>query len=167
MYAYICYPSHIGLLAASYCEGNNFATPEIARGEACRVAHVLAQQIIDSVASRYPDSKDGQRPGPTFIAGKGNDQAIIDLSVAWAAHYSSRKVAAAPIELIKLAHTLDYQSCETTNYQNCYAAIYIRQIIYTQTRKLKGYLEADDNWADQNPPESVRDFFVSIDESEQ
>ena len=162
MSAYICYPSHIGLLAASYCEGNKFATPEIKRGEACRVAHVLAQQNIESVAHRYPDSKDGTRHGPVFIAGEGNDQAIIDLSVAWAAHYSSRKVAASPIEIIKLAHALDYQSCETDDYERTYAAKYIQQIIYAQTRKLKGYEEAAWEWADQNPPKNIIDTILTL-----
>jgi hypothetical protein len=164
MSAYICYPSHIGLLAASYCEGSKFATPEHKRREACRVAHVLAQQNIESVIARYPDSKDGQRHGPTFIAGEGNDNAIIDFAVLWAQHYASKKVAASPIELIRLAHTLDCQSCETENYALMNAAKYIQQIIYAQTRKLKGYEEADDNWADQNPPESVQRYLDQLKE---
>ena len=162
MSCYICFPSHIGLLAASYCEDKIFATPEIKRGEACRVAHVLAQQNIDSVIDRYQSSEDGRRPGPCFVEGKGNDQAIIDLSVEWASHYSGRKVAASPIEIIRLAHNLDYQSCETDDYEVTYAAKYIQQIIYAQTRKLKGYQEAANEWADQNPPPAIRNLVAKL-----
>ena len=167
MSAYICYPSHIGLLAASYCDVDKFATPEIKRQEACRVAHVLAQQNIDSVIARYPDSEDGLRPGPCFVNGKGNDEAIIALSVEWAAHYSGRKVAASPIEIIKLAHNLDYQSCETEGYELTNAAKYIQQIIYAQTRKLKGYQEAAWEWADQNPPKAIITFLENLQGVEQ
>lgn len=167
MSAYICYPSHIGLLAASYYDGDKFVKPEVKRGEVARIAHVLAQQNIDSVIARYPDSKDGQRPGPCFVEGAGNDQAIIDLSVLWAMHYASKKVAASPIEIIKLAQCLDYQSCETEDYASCNAAKLIQQIIYAQTRKLKGYEEAHWDHADTCPPESIRNFIETLQEEAQ
>lgn len=167
MSAYICYPSHIGLLAASYHDGDKFATPEIKSREVGRVASVLARQNIDSVIYRYPKSKDGERPGPTFIPGDGNDEAIIEFAILWAQHYCQKKVAAAPIELIKLAHTLDYQSCETPNYEQTNAFKYIQQIIYSQTRKLKGYEAAASEWSDTTNVPTIARFFEQLQENQQ
>lgn len=167
MSAYICYPSHIGLLAAAYDEGNKFVIPEQRREKARKIAEILAQQNIDSVIARYPTSEDGRRPGPCFVNGKGNDQAIIDLSVLWADHYASKKIAALPIEIIKLAHCLDYQSCETKNYELTDAAKLIQQIIYAQTRKLAGYEQASGEWSDQAAPKSIITFLEDLQGVEQ
>lgn len=167
MSCYINYPSHIGILAASYCEGIQFANDEARRREAGRVAHILAQQNIASVSHHYPTAKEGQKPGPNFVEGKGNDEAIISLSVAWAQHYASHKVAAAPIELIKLAQCFDSNSCNAPHYELTNAAKYIQQIVFNQTRKLKGYQEAAYDWADIDPPKHIIESIQRLQEVKQ
>ena len=76
MSAFICQPEHFGVLAALAIhpddQGRITALPEwIVPNNpvltAQRVARELAAENIRSVASRYPNDKDGDRPGPTGL----------------------------------------------------------------------------------------------------
>ena len=67
MSAFIVNPEHIGILAA-YAATNDCAVYEWRKNTniltAQNVAKGLALENIRSVAHRYPNVKDGQRPGP-------------------------------------------------------------------------------------------------------
>ena len=67
MSAYIVNPEHIGILAA-YAAVNDCAIYEWRMSSdihtAQNVAKGLALENIRSVAHRYPNAGDGQRPGP-------------------------------------------------------------------------------------------------------
>jgi hypothetical protein len=155
MSAYICNPSHIAFVACWATAFDQFATPAKRVENATKAAKVLAEENIRSVSHRYPDQKDGERCGPRLT-----DQQIVDLSVLWAENYAShRNRINEPVQAIKLAHCLDYQSCEHPDYETSEAAKLIRQAIYTASTGLVGYKSASRDWSDQNPSAAIVAYF--------
>lgn len=154
MSAYICNPSHIAYVAVWATGFDSFSTPASRVEKARKAAEVLARENIRSVAYRYPNDKDGERPGPCLT-----DKQIVDLSVLWADHYAKhRHLVNEPVQAIKLCHTLDYQSCECPDYQQSAAARVIRQAQYTASSRLVGYDQARTEWSDQNPSGAIRAY---------
>jgi len=76
MSSFICAPEHIGALGAIY--------NKMFGDDAALTAVLLAKQNIRGVADRYPEDKDGERPG----AGRLKDAEIILQASQWARHYA-------------------------------------------------------------------------------
>ena len=115
MSAFICQPEHFGILAALTVlpdHKGRTALPEwVVPGDpvltAQRVARELAAQNIRSVAARYPNDKDGDRPGPTGLT----DAQILEAAALWAGHYAANGDAAEVNQAtrLKLCDCLAYQ----------------------------------------------------------
>ena len=159
MSASICLPEHFGILAALTVlpdhQGNTTAIPEwVVPGEpvltAQRVARELAAQNIRSVAARYPDDKDGDRPGPDGLT----DAQILEAAALWAGHYVANGDAAEVNQAtrIKLCDYLAYQSNETDDYEQTLAFKQLKQIRGTTLRSVPGYNLAPWGWNDNTAP---------------
>lgn len=153
MSAYICNPEHFGLLAAYYAtkehKGSEFAE---------RAAHVLALENIRSVSTRYPEDKDGQRPGPCMY-----DDEICLAARVWAKCYFNRiPRSVKPVDILGMCACLDYQSCETGDWTTTKAFGLLRQIERCASRHLPGYDDAPWNWSDENQPDMVKMFYNDI-----
>ena len=149
MSAYICSPSHIGVLAA-YAAVNDCAIYEWRMSNniltAQNVAKGLALENIRSVAHRYPNDEDGQRPGPGL-----KDADIIEACQIYAGHFAKRmggvivmaEDVLEPVQVLKLVSSLDYQSCETDDWEMTLAAQQLRWISGEAISRLPGYEDAD------------------------
>ena len=149
MSAYICNPEHIGILAA-YAAVNDCAIYEWRMSDniltAQNVAKGLALENIRSVAHRYPNDEDGQRPGPNL-----KDADIVEACQIYAGHFAKRlggvivmaEDVLEPIQVIKLVRSLDYQSCETDDWEMTLAAQQLRWISGEAISRLDGYEDAD------------------------
>ena len=151
MSAHIVNPEHIGILAA-YAAVNNCAVYEWRTRDniltAQNVAKGLALENIRSVAHRYPDDKDGQRPGPNL-----KDADIVEACQIYAGHFAKRlggvivmaEDVLEPVQVLKLVRSLDYQSCETDDWETTLAAQQLRWISDEAINRLDGY--ADAGWS--------------------
>ena len=149
MSAYICSPSHIGVLGA-YAAVNNCAVYEWRMNDniltAQNVAKGLALENIRSVAHRYPNDEDGHRPGPGL-----KDADIIEACQIYAGHFAKRmggvivmaEDVLEPVQVLKLVRSLDYQSCETEDWEMTLAAQQLRWISGEAISRLPGYEDAD------------------------
>ena len=149
MSAYICNPEHIGILAA-YAAVNDCAIYRWRMSDsiltAQNVAKGLALENIRSVAHRYPDDKDGERPGPCL-----KDADIIEACQIYAGHFAKRlggvivmaEDVLKPVQVLKLVSSLDYQSCETDDWEMTLAAQQLRWIMSDAISHLDGYEDAD------------------------
>ena len=149
MSAFIVNPSHIGILAA-YAATNDCAIYEWRMSDniltAQNVAKGLALENIRSVAHRYPNVKDGQRPGPGL-----KDADIVEACQIYAGHFAKRlggvvvmaEDVLEPIQVIKLVRSLDYQSCETDDWEMTLAAHQLRWISGEAISCLPGYWDAE------------------------
>lgn len=98
--------------------------------EAKRCASVLFAQNVRSVNYRYNDSE----PAHGFI-------------------YRTEHARITPVQIIKACHCLEYQSCETPDWQDTEAHAIIKAIIAAAVRQLDGYDEAD--WSLDKPSKSI------------
>ncbi len=149
MSAYIVNPEHIGVLAA-YAAVNDCAIYEWRKSTniltAQNVAKGLALENIRSVAHRYPSLGDGQRPGPCL-----KDADIVEACQIYAGHFAKRMGGAIvmaedvlePVQVLKLVRSLDYQSCETDDWEMTLAAQQLRWIMSDAISHLDGYEDAD------------------------
>lgn len=117
MSAFIVSDEHIASLV-SFAVANNTITSDLAQISAT----VLLDANITSVNVRY----------------KENTTATID-------YWSTPKKFLTPVQAIKAAKCLDYQSCEFDGYESSTAKKLINQIINSALYKLDGYNEAE--WA--------------------
>lgn len=159
MSAYICNPEHFGILAAyasiTGCGINEWRpsrTNTLAAkiGTAQCIAKGLARENIRSVAHRYPGDKDGSRPGPGLM-----DADIEEAAALYAAHFiehSNYIHSLSPIQIIKLARSLDYQSCESNDWRDTLAWRQLDWISGEAINQLPGYEDA--RWSyDRELPE--------------
>lgn len=150
MSAYVCQPEHIGLLAA-YAASDSC-------GAAKQIAKLLAEENIRSVATRYPDDLDGQRPGPCL-----RDSDIVEAACLWAKHYVlNRKSIPSPLTIIKLCNCLEYQSSETDDWAMTDACAQLESITSKALRALPGYDSAPWEWVEEKTPAALEAFYESL-----
>jgi hypothetical protein len=144
MSAFICDPSHIGLLAAYATDFNcvlgRWKSPERIE-TAQRIALELTDENIRSVMFRYPDDKDGERPGRGL-----KDAEIVELAQHYAAHFITHPIDTPSVQILKMAMCLEYQSCETGDW---YHSLAFRQLALIKDRaigELPGYDRAPWEW---------------------
>jgi len=147
MSAYVCSPEHIAALAAfaSRPSSSHVIMPwkrERARDTVRNVARKLAEANIRSVAERYPNDKDGNRPGPCMT-----DEEICKASERYAEKYLVYPPNLSALDIIAMSSCFEYQACDAENYPTSDAALQVRWIIDAAIRSLNGYDKA------------VRDFY--------
>lgn len=154
MSAYVVNPEHIGILAA-YAAVNDCAIYGWNMSDniltAQKVAKGLALENIRSVAHRYPDDKDGQRPGSCL-----KDADIVEACQIYADHFAKRmggvivmaEDVPEDVQILMLVQSLRYQSCETDDWVTTLAARQLGWITDYVIRRLPGYQDAD--WSYDN-----------------
>lgn len=159
MSAFICQPEHFGILAACAVfpdhQGRTAALPEwVVPGDpvltAQHVARELAAENIRSVAARYPEDRDGERPGPCGLT----DAQILEAAALWAGHYVVGGDAAEVSQAtrLKLCDCLAYQSNETDGWKTSKAFEQLRRIRGTTVDTVPGYGQAPWGWDDHTAP---------------
>jgi hypothetical protein len=162
MSAYICSPETFAILAAyavksstGYGQSDNVALYEWrADGlteTAQEVSKRLARENIRSVSARYPNDKDGQRPGPALL-----DSAIEEAAAAWAGHYLTAGFKISAVEVLTLCRGYTYQACETEDWITSLAAVQISWIEGKAIRSLPGSDDAPREWHDKAEPYGVK-----------
>lgn len=144
MSAYICNPEHFGILAA-YAATNECIIREWEQNRgpgstiknAQVVASGLALENIRSVAHRYPNDKDGERPGPCLL-----DADIVEAAAIYAGYFVKHPQFITPVQILRLIDCLDYQSCETDDWPQTLAYRQIDWLRSSAIRKLQGYDDA-------------------------
>ena len=160
MSAFICSPEHIAALAAfaASCDsviyewqGDNAIT------SAQHIARGLLQENIRSVNARYPHDNGivESLPGSGYTLDQLND--MVDEQ---AERYFFTAPPLSLIAYLKMAACLNYQSCETDNWETTLAHRQLQWIISAVHRKLDGYDSAPweyrDDKADCYKAESER-----------
>lgn len=167
MSAYVCSPETFGLLAA-YAVGPGSESAAITAwqvgnpiDDVKRVAEGLAKENIRSVATRYPDDQDGQRPGPGLY-----DAEIVELARLWAeAYYFRFPKVIKPVDILILCQGYSYQTCETKDWRDTLAFRQIEWIRGKAVRALPGAAAAPWEWSDEAPPPAVASFLDSLQEA--
>jgi hypothetical protein len=163
MSAFICNPEHIGLLAA-YAVSNQdshviyaWRTHQGWDEDAANVARNLMQANITAVATRYPNDKDGNRPGPQFY-----DNELVRLAEMWGRHYVRNRPAVEPVAILKMCQCFDYQASEANDYKATDAALQIEWLRSKATRLLFGYDDAPWEWEDGNVPNGIQSLMNAL-----
>lgn len=140
MSAYICWPEHFGILATCAVE-YSCVIPEwrysVEYSDAEYVARGLASENIRSVIHRYPNDRDGHRPGPQLL-----DVDIVKAAGISALHFLFNPKQISPVQVIKLVNCLEYQSCETPDWTQTLAYKQLQWIRSHAISRLPGYEEA-------------------------
>lgn len=148
MSAYICDPSHFGILAAyavkERCVIREFEVMGDPVLVAQTVARNLAKENIRSVAYRYPRDTDGNRPGPCL-----KDAEIEEAAAIYAAYFLANPHHLPAVQILKLVNCLDYQSCETEDWKQTVAFKQLEWITHDAIRNLPGYEDA--MWSFERP----------------
>jgi hypothetical protein len=159
MSAYISNPETFGILAV-YATLNNCVINEWHLTTKIRtaqnVAKGLARENIRSVAHRYPNDKDGERPGPCLL-----DAEIEEAAALYAAHFIAypRIVRAIkPVQVLVLCQGVDYQSCETDDWKDTLAWRQLDWIKGAAIRDLPGY-DAD-HWSYHEPVPEIEALYA-------
>jgi hypothetical protein len=151
MSAYICNPEHFGILAA-YAVQNRCVISEWRHAltadlqEAQRVARELARENIRSVATRYPNHQDGDRPGPGL-----KDAELEEAAALYAGYFIQHPQRLKPVQVIRLCEGLDYQSCETDDWKETLAYHQVEWIKSTAIHQLPGYDHAQWEFTQPGP----------------
>ena len=157
MSSYIVSPEHVGALAAfamrqkyplvvlSYHDSNQYNTAK-------NIAKGLMEANIASVAYRYPNDKDGGRPGLTGYT----DEQYVSEAVSAANTYMRTFPALRAVDIIAMARCLNYQSCEVDDWDSTPAYKQIRDIVEAAINTLPDYEGAtrdfyDDQFHKQEP----------------
>ena len=134
MSAYICNPEHIGVLAA-YAMRGSITKERIF--EVQELAKLLMSENIRSVAYRYPNDEDGCRGYEGM-----KDKLLIRAAVDDAARFLQNGTWLPALHIIKLCDALEYQSCETPDYEHSFAYRQLMKIKSIAICNLPGYDEA-------------------------
>lgn len=118
MSAYLCDVAHIGGLARWAHEN----APESYTDPAA-LARLLATENLRSVAYRYPDDAEGDRPGQPCKS----DADYIRLCEA-AARFIGAARGVKPYEVVKAIECYQYQSCEHPDWDGSHARAVVEQI---------------------------------------
>lgn len=144
MSAYIVHPAHVAALAAFAVEsyhGHDAVIFEYKDANpllsARRVAEELMRENIRSVATRYPNDTDGDRPGPG-----GLDAELISEAGALAERYHFERQPLSLVDVLKMCDGLEYQSCETDDYRETLAFRQLDRIRSAAINRLPGYEDA-------------------------
>ena len=162
MSAYICNPEHFGVLAAYAVQQDCIIYPWIlVKGQqhnqarlanAQNVARLLARENIRSVAHRYPEDKDGSRPGPCL-----KDTEIEEAAAIYAAHFLANPQRLTPVQVLSLCAGYGYQASECDDWRTTDAELQIEWIQNAAIRELPGYDNAE--WSFDKPIPAIEALY--------
>jgi hypothetical protein len=118
MSCFVCPPEHIGALGAIY--------QRMFGDDAALTAALLAQKNIRAAADRYPEDKDGERPGRL---GRKDAEVLLQ-SIKWAQHYS--KFGLPPFgkeDVANMVACYRYQAVEARDWRDSEAEAITRRIV--------------------------------------
>lgn len=159
MSAYICFPEHFAALAAfankthgthpgsgHKCLVHDWIDPQNDNIKTVRnVARKLAEENIRSVAARYPNDKDGSRPGPSGMTDEEICQSAEDIAEVY--QWNPPKLS--NVDLFSMLGSYEYQSCETDDWRDTLAYRQICWIRNELIRQLPGYDDATRDYYDE------------------
>lgn len=102
--------------------------------DALHIAAELARANIASVAARYPDDQDGERPGAL-----GTDAEIVVEAVRIADAMLVRPPELSPVQMLKLLDCFDYQACEVDDYERSDARRQVQAVRRNVIASMPGY----------------------------
>lgn len=146
MSAFVCGPDHFKALAIFAASRGNYGLnvePRYVKGcermqgytgnaLAEAYANLLFAENIRSVMARYPDTqKSGDLPGPCDMPE--------EITITNRDMCNPRLMRLQPVWLLKMCDCLEYQSCETDDWQTTPACDLLRAIRKAAIRALPGY----------------------------
>ena len=151
MSAYLCDAQHVGRLAEWAARTNTLTFSGYS--EAAEIAEVLARANLKSIAARYPDAPNASTWVRVYegMQPDESDEAYVAECKEVAEGYGRPEIR--PIDIIKSAQCLEYQSCEFEGYFSSEAHSIITRIIGAAISKIHGYSEA--HWG---APKTQRDY---------
>ena len=156
MSAYIVQPEHAAVLAVfavrkTKQEFDNAVIRELKQADDLTTAQAVARELIKeniaSVAYRYPDDKDGERPGPTGL----KDAEILEATALWVGHYLKDGKNLPLAHVFKLCDGLEYQSCEHPEWEASLAKEQLDAIRNLAWTRLPGYEAGPWSYEDRCP----------------
>ena len=173
MSAYLCDPHHIGALASYVAHNRGWPhhcdyRPYVARlvaeeipdadgmGDsspdlASNAAVILARSNLKSVATRYPNDGDGERPGQP--AGSDLDYILL---CSQAARRFLGDAERNPVQVLKAVACLDYQSCEYEGGRDSTARKILNLVEDAAVSALPGYEDAEWGWPEPKASQARR-----------
>lgn len=139
MSSYLVNPEHIGALAAFAVQHDAVSRPlhgSCGFDSARYVARLLAEENVRSVHCRYPARKDEQH------------EAFYLSAEDWAEHYYFNPPNVSPLGIISMCRCLDYQSCDTSDWDDTPACKQLTIIQDAAITALPGYKEASKTYRD-------------------
>ena len=127
MSAFICSRNHIEALALYWGLGNGYVFKT--QQEIQETADIFFNENVRSVRHRYPDYDTDDLPGP------------VDLAVPMINQMPQLTVRD-PVQILKLAQCLDYQSCETEDWRESKAYELLNTVKSHAISHLPGYNKA-------------------------
>jgi len=117
MSSFICAPEHIGALGAIY--------NKMFGDDAALTAVLLAKQNIRAVVDRYPEDKDGDRPG----SGGLKDAEIILEACQWARHYANVGLPFSREDIANMVSCYSYQASDADDWGDSEAEAITHRIV--------------------------------------
>ena len=157
MSAYICNPKHFAVLGhfsaqrrfggshnvCKYWMARELKDPEVRDltdlEYANLIANILYQENIRSVLHRYPNCDLESAPGP-----------IDKPEVIHVNDWSRTELGRKPVEILMACDGLEYQSCETEDWEETIAYQILNAIRSSAIQQLPGYDEAE--WSIEDEP---------------
>lgn len=140
VYAALCYPSPSSSLTWKDSEGRKQSLSRASTSEVRDyVGRMLWMENLVSVAYRYPDDKDGQRPGPGGLT----QAEIIGYT------YAVPRRRPSVVEALKLINCFSYQSCEHPGWEKSEALAFCTVLTSALIDELPGYEAAPWGWEDE------------------
>ena len=150
MSAYIVSKQHIDAILSSELTRridyplswfHNGVRKELTRETADSTGGMLWQENVESVATCYPDDKDGERPGPTGLT------MVEVLAYHWEPiRAGSTPAYIQPIAALKALDGYEYQACEHDEWERSEAKAFCDALRSALIRRLPGYEEAQWSW---------------------
>lgn len=155
MSAYIVQPEHAALLAVFAVrkdkrDFDNAVIRELKQPDDLTTAQAVAAELIKeniaSVAYRYPDDKEGDRPGQAGL----KDAEIVEATGLWVSYYLKAGKTVPIGHVFKLCDSLEYQSCEHPGWEGSRTKKQLDAIRNRAWTKVPGYEIAPWSYEDRN-----------------
>jgi hypothetical protein len=126
MSAFICSPNHVSTIS-SYLYRDKYNKLELSE-----IASTLAKANIESIKTRYKDL--AGKEANSFISNINSNDEYISLCQSLTDNYATN-----PVQIIKLAHSFEYQSCEYDGWKTSQAKEILDSIVETATHNIPDY----------------------------
>lgn len=136
MSAFLCDPQHIGLLARHVEVNRSYHSGD----SGTELAERWARANLKSLRERYPDHGEEGQTAPSWCSAYRDDEDFVRQCVL--AVLASPVSHLTHIQAVKMAHCLEYQSCEFEGYYTSEAYYSLTRAVRTCIQAMDGYEEA-------------------------